>query len=124
MVTCLDCAKNFDRDLIQRRVEAGEEVPLCQFCGGWLKPATISFGQSLSPEVLERAFSECENCDLFLVVGSSLTVQPAASLPELAKQRGAWLGILNRDPTPLDGVADWVCRDAAGVVLQSVVQIQ
>lgn len=119
-VICLNCSSLYERDAIQHRVENGEDVPLCDKCNGWLKPATISFGQNLVKEVLETAFFESENCRVFLVIGSSLTVQPAASLPEIAKRNGAWLGILNRDPTPLDMIADWSCHQSAGEVLQDV----
>lgn len=117
-VSCLDCGKRFGREAIQQRLLAGERAPQCDDCGGWLKPATISFGQQLDSTVLERAFRESRNCAAFLVVGSSLSVQPAASLPQLAKSSGAWLGILNRDPTPLDALADWRSQGAAGPVLE------
>lgn len=121
-VKCLTCEHRFDRDRIQERVESGEEVPICDSCGGWLKPATISFGQMLPEQVLKRAFLESEKCRAFLVIGSSLSVQPAAMLPEIAKDAGAWLGILNRDPTPLDQLADWVCHSGAGEILSQVIK--
>jgi len=117
-VKCLACEKRIPRAEVQERLEAGEEVPLCK-CGGWLKPATISFGQSLPEDILARAFEESENCEAFLVVGSSLLVQPAALMPGVAKHAGAWLGILNRDETPFDDVADWRVNGEAGPVLEA-----
>lgn len=121
-VTCLDCDARLPRAEIQERLEAGETVPLCESCGGRLKPATISFGQMLPEEVLRRAVEESENCEAFLVVGSSLQVHPAAGLPHAAKMSGAWLGILNRDHTPLDGVADWRSGFSAGQVLEAMIK--
>ncbi len=115
-VTCLTCAARSDRTEVQTRLDAGEAVPQCP-CGGWLKPATVSFGQSLAADVLERAFQHAQSCAAFLAVGSSLVVTPAAYLPQQAKRSGAWLGILNREPTPLDSLADWICRERAGEVL-------
>ena len=121
VVKCLNCGKAYERVVIQKRLLEGEDVPVCGKCGGWLKPATISFGQELPKKVLERAYRESEKCDVFLVVGSSLTVQPASLLPVTAKTQGAWLGILNRDPTHLDYSADWVCHESAGKVLTSAI---
>ena len=84
--------------------------PACAACGGLLKHATVSFGQSLPQEVLTEAIGLSEQADLFLAIGSSLVVEPAASLPRIARQHGARLVILNRDPTPLDHLADAVVR--------------
>ncbi len=120
-VICLHCSKLYDRDEIQSHLEISDDVPLCDDCGGWLKPATVSFGQNLQPQIIEQAMYQSKHCDAFLVIGSSLTVHPAASLPEYAKRSGSWLGILNRDPTPLDSIADWVCHDPAGEVLQRAI---
>lgn len=122
-VSCLSCHARLPRAEVQVRLDAGEAAPRCDECGGHLKPATISFGQSLPPEVLQRAIDASLACDAFLVVGSSLQVHPAASLPELAKSRGAWLGILNRDTTPLDAIADWRCGDGAGDLLSAAVSL-
>ena len=121
-VKCLACGKRWTRAEVQERLEAGEDVPVCTDCHGWLKPATISFGQSLEPEVLERAFKESARCEAFLVVGSSLAVQPAALMPAEAKHAGAWLGILNRAETPLDDAADWRCSEPAGAVLEAMIE--
>ena len=88
------------------RVDAGEEDPACRRCGGILKATTVSFGQALPRAVWERAEAMAARCDAFLAVGSSLVVYPAARLPELASEAGATLLILNREPTPLDPLAD------------------
>jgi NAD-dependent deacetylase len=120
-VACLTCGERWTRVEAQERLEAGEDILLCGKCGGILKPATISFGQSLLETVIRQAFAESEHCEAFLVIGSSLVVHPAAQLPVAAKRRGAWLGILNRDPTPVDGLADWRSRLSAGHVLSAAI---
>jgi len=120
-VKCLGCNAKYSRHEIQDRLDAGEDIPLCDHCGGLLKPATISFGQSLPQKVLKIAFDESEKCEAFLVIGSSLQVQPAASLPQIAKKNGAWLGILNRESTPLDDLADSRSIGSAGQVLADVI---
>ena len=97
-----------------------EEVPSCVQCGGMLKHATISFGQSLHPEVLESAKTLARDADFLLVLGSSLVVEPAASLPRLAKQQGARVVIVNRDETSQDASADQVFHESIGAVLETV----
>ena len=114
---CLSCGDRISSDEACRRVEAGERAPRCRLCGGFLKPATISFGQPMPVEVMERAWRAARNCDLMLVVGSSLVVEPAASIPRAAKSAGARLLIVNRERTPLDGIADSVVRGESGAVL-------
>ena len=114
---CLSCEDRIPFDEAFRRVENGEPAPRCRRCGGLLKPATISFGQALSPEVLARATDAARDCDLFLAVGSSLVVHPAAALPVVARQAGARLVIVNREPTPVDELADLVLRGEIGEVL-------
>ena len=116
-VGCLSCGWRVPRQDFQPRVTPEGDAPPCERCGGLMKPATISFGQMLEPRSLERATAETRQCDLFLVVGSSLVVYPAAGFPMLAAQRGAPLVILNREPTPHDGYADLVLRGSAGEVL-------
>jgi NAD-dependent deacetylase len=96
---------------------AGDGVPTCESCGGWVKPATISFGQNLRPEVLEEAFAVARDCDLMLVLGSSLVVYPAASVPEAAVREGAPLVVINREPTPLDSLAAAVLHGAVEQLL-------
>ena len=104
------------------RVDAGEEDPACVDCGGILKSATISFGQALVPDVLEAAAEAAATCDLFLVIGSSLTVRPAAGLGELAVDHGADLVIINAQPTPYDDIATAVIRDPIGEVVPTLAE--
>lgn len=104
-VECLDCAATTTMAEALARVAAGEPDPACAQCGGIQKATTISFGQSLRPEVLDAAVRAAADCALFLAVGTSLQVQPAAGLCELAVRRGARLVIVNADPTPYDGMA-------------------
>jgi len=103
---CLDCLARFDIEPFVEKFLAENRVPDCPECGGRLKHATISFGQSLPAEVLMNANRWSREADLFLAIGSSLVVTPAADLPRYAKERGARLVIINRDPTPLDRMAD------------------
>jgi NAD-dependent deacetylase len=114
---CLRCGRRHELAWIRDRLEATGEPPDCEACGGILKAATISFGQAMPGEAMARARRFALTCDLFLVAGSSLVVHPAALLPALAKENGARLVIVNRDPTPLDGVADLVIREEIGPVL-------
>lgn len=118
---CLSCGKRISMDEAVARVRAGEVAPLCLSCGGMLKTATVSFGQAMPVEEMERAARACRECDVILAVGSSLVVYPAASLPALAKQSGARLVIVNRTPTPLDEIADLVVRDEIGRVLPQLI---
>jgi NAD-dependent deacetylase len=121
-VSCLTCRKRYDRDAIQERLQQGIKVPYCDACGGPLKPATISFGQSMPEKETEEAFARAAGADLFIVIGSSLAVQPAASLPQVAKRNQARLVIINRDPTPLDGIADLVLQGQAGSIMAGIVK--
>jgi NAD-dependent deacetylase len=107
-IGCLDCKARFDADLMVAGFNQTGEVPSCPHCTGLLKHATISFGQSLDETVLRDAIGWCRDADLFLAMGSSLVVQPAAGLPTLARENGARLVIINREPTPLDHIADIV----------------
>ena len=118
---CLACGDRITSDEACRRIEEGERAPRCRPCGGFLKPATISFGQAMPHDVMRRAQAAAESCDLLLAVGSSLVVEPAASIPRVARQAGARLVIVNRDPTPLDGLADAVVRGEIGAVLPALV---
>lgn len=103
-VTCLSCQREEDMASVQAAL-AKDQVPCCASCGGWLKAATISFGQALKPDVLREAFALAASCDLLLALGSSLVVYPAAALPEAARSAGAKLILVNRDETPLDHLA-------------------
>ena len=116
--TCLACGRRHELDWIRPRFEKHGEPPACQACGGILKAATISFGQAMPEEAMRRAQDLALACDIFLVVGSSLVVYPAAALPMVAKENGATLVIVNREPTGLDQVADLVIRGDIGAVLE------
>jgi NAD-dependent deacetylase len=116
-VACLSCRARITMEAALERVSAGEEDPECKKCGGILKSATVSFGQMLPEDAVSDAVAAAKDCDIFLSVGSSLVVYPAASLPELAKRNGAVLIIINRTPTPLDGIADLVLNEEIGVAL-------
>lgn len=106
--TCLECGARYDLDSIRRAFERDETAPACSRCGGWIKTATISFGQPMPHHEMHRAEVATLDCDLFLAIGSSLVVYPAAGLPALAKRSGARLVILNREPTAMDPLADHV----------------
>jgi NAD-dependent deacetylase len=121
-VSCLSCKKRYDRDEIQERIRKGMKAPRCDDCGGLLKPATISFGQSMPEKETQEAYHRSSLCDLFIVIGSSLVVQPAASMPLLAKRNGAKLVIINRDPTPYDEMADIVIHNQAGPTMASILE--
>ena len=116
-VVCIDCDARTPREAIQAELIAGTEVPHCARCGGLLKSATISFGQSLPVAALQAAERAARECDLCLMVGSSLVVYPAANIPIIAAQNGARLAIVNATPTPLDELAQVVIREKAGTVL-------
>lgn len=120
-VECLGCAERTAMRAALDRVAAGEEDPACLRCGGILKAATISFGQSLVPEVLAAARAAAEDCDLFLAVGSSLSVQPAAGLTRVAACSGARVVIVNASPTPYDGLAAARLDGPIGAVLPRLV---
>ena len=122
-VACLSCGDRGPAELTFARVRAGEADPPCRACGGILKSATISFGQSLVPEDLERAIAAARSCDAFLAVGSSLQVYPVASLPRIAVGCGARLVIVNAEATPFDEQADAVVREPIGEVLPRLVAL-
>jgi NAD-dependent deacetylase len=119
---CLGCNARFDPDDIQKSLEAGVEIPLCPHCGGLLKSATVSFGQSLPADVLSEAFNLSATTDLVLAIGSSLVVEPAASIPLEAKNNGARFVIINNTDTPLDRLADVVVHEPIGVTLSRVLK--
>ncbi|HEX2313029.1 MAG TPA: NAD-dependent deacylase [Thermomonospora sp.] len=120
---CLACGLRTPMPEVLARVAAGEADPPCAECGGIQKSATISFGQPLRPEVLEAAVRAARTCDLFLAVGTSLTVQPAAGLCLEAAAHGARLVILNAQPTPYDDLADAVLRRPVGEELPRLVRL-
>jgi len=104
-VECLSCGERAPMERALERVRAGETDPPCRSCGGILKSATVSFGQSLDADHLRRSHAAAGACDVFLAVGTSLTVYPVAALPEVALAGGARLVIVNQGQTPYDGVA-------------------
>lgn len=120
---CLSCPDRGPIEKVLERVRAGDEDPHCRSCGGILKSATISFGQNLVADDLQRAGDAASNCDLFLAIGTSLGVYPAAYLPRYALQNGARLVIVNAQETPYDRYAAAVLRDAIGEVLPQVVAL-
>jgi NAD-dependent deacetylase len=121
-VSCLACRKKYPREEIQSWLLRGVKVPRCDACGGILKPDTVSFGQSMPVQETEEAFHRARGCDLFIVIGSSLVVQPAASVPLEAKEGGAKLVIINREPTYHDSLADVVIHGSAGEVMSKVLK--
>jgi NAD-dependent deacetylase len=119
---CTLCGARSSMTILQQRIDAGEIDPRCPDCGGFLKSATILFGQRVPEAELTRAKELTAACDLFLVVGSSLKVTPAATLPRLALKRDVPLIIINLQPTPLDSSADVVIHEKAGLILPSIVE--
>ena len=113
-VNCLSCGTEVEPVPIYEQLKNGLLPGPCDRCGGLLKPATVSFGQSMPVAAMRRAQEWSEAAGVFIVVGSSLVVQPAATFPAIAKQNGALLAIVNRDETPLDSVADYNFRGAIG----------
>jgi NAD-dependent deacetylase len=121
-VSCLECGQRYPREQIQQRLGSGIKVPLCDSCGGIMKPATISFGQAMPERETRQAETRAAACDLFLVAGSSLVVYPAAQMPLTAKESGARLIIINLTPTPHDPYADIVIHDKTGPALSQIVE--
>jgi NAD-dependent deacetylase len=119
-VRCLDCGTTWPADEIQALLTEGISEPRCPRCGGPLRSATVLFGESLPEEALRRAVALARASDLFLVIGSSLIVNPAARLPVLAKESGARLVLINRTPTPLDALADLHISGEAGPTLAAL----
>lgn len=117
---CMACDARHELADVRPRFEATGQAPECA-CGGAVKSATISFGQAMPQDAMRIARDATLDCDLFLAIGSSLVVYPAAAFPALAKERGATLAILNRDPTPLDDIADLVLRGDIGAMLEPFV---
>jgi NAD-dependent deacetylase len=120
-VRCLDCGMIWPAEEIQARLRV-EPLPHCAACGGMLRAATVLFGQEMPVAPLQRAFTAAQQCDLMLVVGSSLIVQPAARIPRVAVAAGASLAIVNNEPTPLDYLANVVVRGSAGTVLAALAE--
>lgn len=114
---CLECTQRYELSWVWQKFEAaGRHAPDCD-CGGYIKTATVAFGQGMPAEPMQRAEELSRNCDVFLAIGSSLVVWPAAGFPLMAKRNGAALVIINREPTEFDDVADLVVRHDIGDVL-------
>lgn len=120
---CLNCGARYELDEVRTHYEAEGVPPDCKFCGGIIKSATISFGQAMPEKEMERATEATLDCDLFLAIGSSLQVYPAAGFPIMAKKNGSRLVILNREETELDPIADLVLHDEIGPTLAPIVQL-
>jgi NAD-dependent deacetylase len=118
---CLSCGRRHELDWVRYHFERSGDPPECIACGGILKSATISFGQAMPEEPMRRAQRLTAGCDLFLVAGSSLVVYPAAAFPAFAKENGARLVIVNREPTPLDEAADLVIHAEIGAVFSKFI---
>ncbi|HEY1797022.1 MAG TPA: Sir2 family NAD-dependent protein deacetylase [Stellaceae bacterium] len=121
--TCLDCGQRYEIDALRIQFETDGIAPRCTRCKGWVKTATVSFGQAMPEEAMRRAQIETLAADLCIVLGSSLVVYPAAGFPELAKRNGATLAIVNREETGLDPHADLVLHDGIGDILGGAVGV-
>jgi len=121
--TCLECGLRHELEVLKQSFLGHDEIPSCRDCGGLVKTATISFGQPMPQGQMIRAEEATLACDLFLVLGSSLVVYPAAGFPLLAKRNGAVLAIVNREPTEQDPYADLVIHDGIGPVMSKIVPL-
>lgn len=121
---CLECGQRYELGPIYAAFNRDESVPVCERCGGIVKTATISFGQSMPEAEMRRAEIATRECDLFIVLGSSLVVYPAAGFPQLAKQLGAKLVIINREATDQDNLADIVINEEIGATLGGALNIE
>jgi NAD-dependent deacetylase len=117
---CLECGLRHELEVLKQSFLGAGEIPACRECGGIVKTATISFGQSMPDDAMARAEEETLACDMCLVLGSSLVVYPAAGFPLLAKRNGARLAIVNREPTEQDPYADLVINDEIGPTMSAV----
>lgn len=120
-IRCLSCRQITPTEAVQQQLAAGDPAPECD-CGGYLKPDTISFGQSMPVAEVEKAVALSQVSDFFMMVGSTLLVQPAAQMPIYAKNNGAYLAIINLSETPCDEMCDALIREKAGSVLPKIVE--
>jgi NAD-dependent deacetylase len=120
---CLDCRRRYELDWVRGIFADNERLPMCEDCGGHIKTATISFGQSMPEAAMSRAHEATLAADLFIVLGSSLVVYPAAGFPTLAKRNGARLVIVNREPTDQDEMADLVIHAEIGATMSRAVGV-
>jgi NAD-dependent deacetylase len=119
---CLSCGQRYPFEQIKARLEGGEEIPECEGCGGMLKPDAVLFGEALPEAVLREASRRSSDCDLFIVVGSTLVVYPAAYMPIYAVRGGAKLIIVNMSDTPMDAQANVLIRAKAGEAMSKIVE--
>jgi len=119
-IACVGCGKEWPPPEVHAWIEAGNDAPDCDACGAPLKSKTISFGQAMPVEAMQEASALSTRADVYLALGSSLVVEPAASLPRLAKEHGATLVIVNRDATPLDAIADLVIHAPIGETFRAM----
>jgi NAD-dependent deacetylase len=120
-IRCMSCQKTSPIDKVQHRLANGDTAPEC-VCGGYLKPDTISFGQAMPLAEVEKSIALSGECDFFLIVGSTLVVQPAAQMPIYAKEKGAFLAIINLSDTPCDSICDVLIREKAGDVFPQIIE--
>lgn len=120
---CLDCGLRHELEVLKQSFLGRGEIPTCRECGGLVKTATVSFGQQMPRTAMEHAERETLAADLFIVLGSSLVVYPAAGFPLLARENGARLAIVNREPTPQDEYADIVLHDEIGPAMAAAVPL-
>ena len=119
---CLECDDRLPMTEVLQRIDDGEEDPHCKKCGGLLKAATVAFGEAMPLDKMSQAEAHSQDCDLFIVVGSSLVVFPAANMPLIAKRAGTRLVIVNNTPTDMDSIADVVIHAQAGMVMQAILE--
>ncbi|NLN40044.1 MAG: NAD-dependent protein deacylase [Smithella sp.] len=122
MLICLHCGRRYPVTIVREKFADSESVPACEVCMGILKPDVVFFGEALPQDVLSRAMMEANQCEIMLVIGSSLVVYPAAYVPVQAKQAGAKMIIVNRGPTEQDHLADIRIDAAAGEVMTSIIE--
>jgi NAD-dependent deacetylase len=119
---CLSCRRRFPMLEVLQKMNEGVEVPDCPDCQGILKPDAVLFGEALPQETLQEATRRSQNCDLFIVIGSTLVIYPAAYMPTYAREAGARLAIVNLTPTPLDHYAEVVAQGRAGEIMSRVME--
>ncbi len=120
---CMNCSHKYSMEEIREWMNKGIEIPDCEECGGMLKPDAVLFGEALPEQVLNESQRRAQNCDLCIVIGSSLVVYPAALIPRYAVQSGAGLAIINRDRTDLDSYADICIHESAGLTMSNAMKL-
>ena len=120
---CLSCGRYYPFEQVKNRLDAGEEDPDCEVCHGLLKPSVVFFGESLPMKVFDEATLRSRNCDLFIVIGSTLIVYPAANMPIYAVESGAKLAIINLSPTPMDRQATVLIEARAGEAMSGIIKL-